>query len=330
MVSEIATSQDKPLISFIIFSYNQEQFIREAVEGAFSQSYSPLEIVLSDDCSTDMTFEIVTEMVAAYDGPHKIILNQNTRNLGFGRHLNYGFGLCSGELIVVAAGDDISLATRSASLYQSWIAFGKPSMICSGWELIDRYGKQLSDTANSREISPGLLRSKKGKANAVQEYLDGKPFSLVGAAAAYSRELLHCFPALDENIVSEDFSLCLRALLLSDVLCIEDVLVQYRRHDNNISSVGGSGAERFRVWSVRHAATFRGLYQDLKHLLDTRSLSWFDFARLGIQANAWVRSASILEQWNQAHFLTKLFFLFPGLMLWGSRRHKKFAINNIF
>jgi len=48
----------KPLITFALFAYNQERFIREAVQGAFSQTYSPLEIIMSDDCSKDRTFDI--------------------------------------------------------------------------------------------------------------------------------------------------------------------------------------------------------------------------------------------------------------------------------
>ena len=70
---------DRPLISFCLFAYNQERFIRKAVEGALSQNYSPLEIVLSDDCSTDSTFEIIKEMAACYHGSHSIILNRNPR-----------------------------------------------------------------------------------------------------------------------------------------------------------------------------------------------------------------------------------------------------------
>ena len=53
---------DRPLVTFALFAYNQEQYIREAIEGAFAQTYQPLEIILSDDCSTDRTFEIMREM----------------------------------------------------------------------------------------------------------------------------------------------------------------------------------------------------------------------------------------------------------------------------
>jgi glycosyltransferase involved in cell wall biosynthesis len=61
-------ANDRPLVTFALFTYNRERYIREAVEGAFSQTYSPLEIILSDDCSSDSTFEIIREMAGAYVG----------------------------------------------------------------------------------------------------------------------------------------------------------------------------------------------------------------------------------------------------------------------
>src|SRR4051812_14455329 len=73
---------ERPLVTFVLFSYNQERYIREAVAGALAQTYQPLKIVISDDCSTDRTFEIVREMASAYTGPHKIVLRRNPKNLG--------------------------------------------------------------------------------------------------------------------------------------------------------------------------------------------------------------------------------------------------------
>ena len=70
-------STSKPLLTFALAALNQERFIREAVEAAFAQTYSPLEIILSDDCSEDRTFEIMCEMAKAYRGPHRIVLNRN-------------------------------------------------------------------------------------------------------------------------------------------------------------------------------------------------------------------------------------------------------------
>ena len=57
-----AASADRPVLTFAVVSCNQEQFVREAVEAALAQTYSPLEIILSDDCSDDRSFEIMQEM----------------------------------------------------------------------------------------------------------------------------------------------------------------------------------------------------------------------------------------------------------------------------
>src|SRR6185369_3255547 len=103
LVSAAMPHQDKPLLTFAIAALNQERFIREAVEAAFAQTYSPLEIVLSDDHSEDRTFEIMKEMAAAYRGPHPVILNQNSSRRSLGDHINRIVEISHGELIVGAA-----------------------------------------------------------------------------------------------------------------------------------------------------------------------------------------------------------------------------------
>ena len=56
-----------PLVSFGIITYNQEQFILDTLKGAVSQEYDNMEIIVSDDNSTDKTFEIVESFVKSYE-----------------------------------------------------------------------------------------------------------------------------------------------------------------------------------------------------------------------------------------------------------------------
>src|SRR5215475_5079675 len=136
--------KDKPLLSFAIFSCNQEKFIRSAIEGAFAQTYSPLEIIISDDCSKDRTFEIAKEMAAAYRGPHTVRLNRNETNLGIGGHVNKVFGISQGELVFAAAGDDVSLPHRVEATFQAWDQFGrKPTSVCSSYMTVNEDGKEM-------------------------------------------------------------------------------------------------------------------------------------------------------------------------------------------
>ena len=111
---------ERPLITFLLVGYNQEAVIREAIQAAFSQDYSPLEIVLSDDASTDGTFRIMENMAADYAGPHRLMVNRSPSNEGIVGHVNRLMNITHGELIVIAAGDDISFPDRVTRTYDLW------------------------------------------------------------------------------------------------------------------------------------------------------------------------------------------------------------------
>ena len=73
-----------PLVSFCLRSHNQKDFFQEALEGAFAQDYSPLEICIYDDCSTDGSDEIIRRMIDEYrktDGRHSIVYEHGEKNI---------------------------------------------------------------------------------------------------------------------------------------------------------------------------------------------------------------------------------------------------------
>ena len=89
---------ERPLVSFFVTAYRQEHLVRASIEAAFAQTWSPLEILLSDDCSPDGTFAVMQEMAAAYSGPHRVILNRNPKNLGITAHVDRIMELDLGRL----------------------------------------------------------------------------------------------------------------------------------------------------------------------------------------------------------------------------------------
>lgn len=50
---------NSPLVSVIIPVYNAERFVESAVRSIMNQTYTDLEILITDDCSTDGSFEIL-------------------------------------------------------------------------------------------------------------------------------------------------------------------------------------------------------------------------------------------------------------------------------
>ena len=132
------------LVSFCLFTYNQEAYIKDAVESALNQTYSPLEIIISDDCSQDATFQIIEETVRNYNGPHKVILNKNKRNMGLGRHFSdVCCNISTGDYLVVLGGDDISEKGHVQIAAESMDDNPEAQMIDFNGYIINSEGKQL-------------------------------------------------------------------------------------------------------------------------------------------------------------------------------------------
>lgn len=213
---------ERPLITFALFAFNQEAYIHEAVKAALAQTYSPLEIILSDDASSDDTAGIIRRLSAAYAGPHTVIVNVNDRNLGMGAHVNRVFRMARGEFIVVAAGDDISAPHRTARLIEHWQGAGKrPSAIYCGARIIDPSG-----------VAVGRHRTKihghpRDTVHLVS-YCNPKELLLLGACSAYSPDVIHEFGDISPDLSVEDIPLTVRASMLGGVEYLDEDLVDYR------------------------------------------------------------------------------------------------------
>lgn len=97
------------LVSVIIPCYNAEKYVEAAVRSIMAQTYKNLEIILTDDCSTDYTFEILKKL-AAEDS--RIKLCKNKTNLKIVKTLNKMIHLATGKYIARMDADDISLPER--------------------------------------------------------------------------------------------------------------------------------------------------------------------------------------------------------------------------
>ena len=102
-----------PKLSYVLLSHNREKYIRAAIESAFAQDYEgELEYIFSDDCSTDRTFEIIKECVAAYKGNRRVVVTQTPTNLRSAGNFNHALSFAMGDWIIRADDDDISSVDR--------------------------------------------------------------------------------------------------------------------------------------------------------------------------------------------------------------------------
>ena len=105
--------RSRPLVSVVIAAFNSRGFVGNAVRSAFEQDYPSLEVIVSDDASTDGTPEEVSKM--ASDDP-RIRLICSDVNLGPSAARNRGFAAAAGEWIAVLDADDELKAGRLTTL----------------------------------------------------------------------------------------------------------------------------------------------------------------------------------------------------------------------
>jgi glycosyltransferase involved in cell wall biosynthesis len=207
-------------LSFVVMAYNQESFIREAVAAAFAQDHDDLEIVLTDDCSTDATFAIMQEMAAAYTGPHTVILNRNAPNLGLLGHINKLFDLTTQNYIIYAAGDDISEPHRARRIAEA-IERDHPHLIHSNVTDLDGDGTEFNRQRDRDRLKGLGEKSLKDLARAISH--------TIGATCVWHRDLFEKFGPITTQGLYEDQVLYFRARLLGAVTYIDERLVRYRR-----------------------------------------------------------------------------------------------------
>ena len=130
-----------PLISVLIPTFNVEKYVTEAIESICNQTYVNLEIIIVDDCSTDMTFKILTEFTK-FD--NRIKLFRNKENLGIVGALNFALAQANGKYIARMDGDDISYPHRIDILYKYLASNPQIGLIGSQTETIDEAGNSIN------------------------------------------------------------------------------------------------------------------------------------------------------------------------------------------
>lgn len=212
--------KEHPLVSVALMTYNQEKYVREALQSILNQTYDNIEIIVSDDCSKDTTWNIIEAEVDEYrrnGGVHdSIILNRNESNLGVAKHFELILAKCHGEFIVCQAGDDVSLPQRIDDIVEAWKRNPKATVISHEAICIDEEGKI---------VGGGTMRT--------------SALMPLGAMMAYSRRVYDEFDPISETGAWEDDVYARRGQMIGEEVCIDKVLMKYRVGAGGISSGKG-------------------------------------------------------------------------------------------
>ena len=96
------------LVSVIMSVYNNEATVNTAIESILGQSYKNIELIVTDDCSSDNSLSIIKK----YIDKKNVKLIENSENKGLTKSLNSMINVAEGEFIARQDADDISLDRR--------------------------------------------------------------------------------------------------------------------------------------------------------------------------------------------------------------------------
>lgn len=213
-----ASETQQPSATLLLIAYNQARYVEEACLSALAQTYSPLEIIFSDDASPDDTFEIMSRVASAYKGTHKVTLNKNKTNLGLIGHINHGLKLAHGDFIVAAAGDDISNPDRVAEIMFAYKNSEQKAM------LIHSAVTNITQDGHEIDISHAPMQVRGFDITDIAKKL----LAYQGSSGAWNRKLHEQFGDILYTPTYEDLIFAFRAALLDGIIYIDKPLVKYR------------------------------------------------------------------------------------------------------
>jgi hypothetical protein len=226
------------LASVVINNYNYGRFLHEAIDSALSQTYTPLEVVVVDDGSTDESREVI----ASYGDRVIPVIKDNG---GQASAFNAGFAASRGDVVVFIDADDVLLPTAVERAMEVF----EPGVVKVHWPLweIDIGGTRNGRVQPESPLEEGDLRDK----TILEGPIAGNSSPTSGNA--WSRDLLErLLPAPEQDFrISADGYLLMLAWLYGEVRTIPEPLSLYRIHGQNLYA-SYSAEERL----ARHLAKY--------------------------------------------------------------------------
>ncbi len=217
---ELSHAPPPPLVSVAMATCNGAAFVRPQIESILDQTYEHVELIVSDDASTDGTADILAE----YQSAGKLVLVKNGVTLGYKKNFEQVVSLCTGEFIALSDQDDIWVPKKVETLTK---AIGKHAMIYSDSLLVDENGRSLGRTLSHRR-----RRRFQAIADARTLYFDNCIF---GHAMMFRRDVLpYCLPFPDG--VEHDTWLPYAATILGGIAYCDECLVHYRQHGESVAN----------------------------------------------------------------------------------------------
>ncbi len=217
-------------ISVVVITYNSSKYVLETLESVKNQDYPNIELIVSDDCSTDETFSICKKWVDENKSRFcRAVAVQTEKNGGICVNYNRGLREVRGEWVKYIAGDDILLPYCISTFVEELIHSDNKIMICG----LIRFSN-IEENAGTRLLPPIF-----DKMNVVeQEKFIVRNGTVIGGPTLFlETATLRKMGGFEESYpFIEDYPLCMKYLSKGyHIHVVNDYLIRYRVYPESVS-----------------------------------------------------------------------------------------------
>ena len=296
-------TENAPLVSVIIITYNSSKYILETLESIKAQTWQNIQLIVTDDASKDNTVQIFSDWIdenrKRFSDVKIITVPQNT---GISANCNRGLMATDGEWIKLIAGDDALLDNCIADNLAYAQRFPEASFIVSEMQEMDENGVITKENTSNESLA--FLTKRKSTKEQLKSYARWPEF-LNTPTFFYKRELIYLVGFCDEEFkIFEDTSVIFN-IIGKDIKIhyLNKPTVRYRIHPNSISRSQSIDARRekealqiFRKYRKKNLSIFNPL--DLSVYYE----NWLRFKYKGFWG---VRGDSVLRKFSLFYWYLK-------------------------
>ncbi len=222
-----------PAVSVLLPAYNAEAYLKEAIESILSQTFKDFELILLDDGSTDNTVKIAESFD---DERIKIVRNSH---IGLSCALNEGIKLAAGKYIARMDADDIACPERFQTQVEFLEANTDISIVGS---LVKTFPVERVDYSYFAKGSENI------KIMLLLRCMLVHP-SVMFRKSDFVNNNLYYNPDLKQG--GEDYDLWVRASKVLKIENIEKVLLNYRKHNAQVSKKSRICPADYKIWQAQ-------------------------------------------------------------------------------
>jgi glycosyltransferase involved in cell wall biosynthesis len=226
-------SDTEPLVSVLVPSYNHQKYVIECLESIKNSNYLKLELILSDDGSSDATYELADKWIQQNTGRfERAIAIRQPKNLGLVKNLQFLFDNSQGKYLTYLASDDMLTVSGILDRLRVLDKNDDLDAVFGNCQLISESGSILREQFLAPDITEAFASKKLLPCALIRFWGPGGPIMMLRRASILEGGSLGRLP---EDLKFEDRYIYIRLAAQGKLRFMNCVVAKYRIVENSLS-----------------------------------------------------------------------------------------------